>query len=1182
MKCPECRTELPGGSNFCLKCGQELGAEREPSSSIHSPDAERKRVTALFSDLSGYTYMTEKLDPEEVKEITSRIFDGIREIVKKYEGFIERFAGDGVLVLFGVPKAHEDDPIRSIHAAREIHKFVESISPLYEKRLGRDLSMHSGINTGLAVTADVNPIKGTHGVTGDAINVAARLSDLAQASEILVGQDTHRASRDLFTYKALEAVKLKGKTESIRIFQLMSARTTASAGNVWRQISSDMVGRDRPLSKLELQVLKAVNGEGSVVNVVGEAGIGKSRLIAELKKRDVMKRVTLLEGRAISIGKNLSFYPIIELLKQWAAIADDDSEARAFDKLQRAIRVVHPKETNEILPFVATLMGMKLTGRHAERVKGLEGEGLEKLILKNVRELIIQGCELRPTVFVIEDLHWADASSFKLLESLYRLTERYGIVFINVFRPGYLGNEYRGFAELAENLNGHFLEIVIQPLSDGDSKALINNMLEISWLPYSLKTQIIERTGGNPFFVEEVVRSLIDGGALVRKTVGFEVTDKIDSVVIPQTITGVLMARVDRLEESTRELVKVASVIGRSFLDRILRDIADAIEDIDDRLAYLKDIQLIRERTRMREVEYLFNHALAQEAVYESILIQQRKALHLRVARSIEKTFKQRIHEFYGMLAYHYSKGEDLEKAEEYLIKAGEESLRSSASIEALNYYQDGLKLYLRKYRGAADPDKIALFEKNIAIALFNRGRYAKAIGYFDSVLDKLERNESNMKIPRAFKLLYYISSLIKHLYLPLKHSKKMPNEKDIETLDLYYRKAISLVYLDSDRCFLEFLGALVKLNKFDIGKLENGARIWMSASGLFSWTGISFRLSKKILEYTKTAVKNNAKDLFYYDLFELLHNFFTGNWGDINNYDENLLDLNLKKGEFWHASTYLVFHGFINIDQGNLKQTKVMINKLSDIWKIYGNENAREYEDSLKIKLLVKFRKFFDAYDQINSGILFQSKTGREMTILLYIGYKAMVEFYREDYDKAKLSLQEAKEIVSKNANIPPSYVSSYLISRSLLDIYQLEKAIDAKDDNNMILYKKKALESCAKLVKNSNKNACDITKSFRLMGLYYWLTSNYNKSIIYWKNSIKESNRIGARIEAARTYMEIGKRFTEKDTCFTELNGIGAKDYLEKARLIFQDIDLQWDLNELDKISIYHHISDNSLELA
>jgi len=390
MKCPICQFEVPEVSNFCSKCGSKLQLpEQTPLSNFSQPqshnpksgaekifssqsaiEGERKRLTVLFSDLAGYTAMTERIDPEEVKGIMSRIFRKIQQVVTKYEGVVERFFGDEVMILFGVPKAHEDDPARAIRVAMEIHSLIKNMNPQFEDRIGQPLGMHIGINTGLVVTGDEYIGKDRHGLTGDTINLASRLTSLARTGETMVGSDTYHAAEEYFTFESLKPVKVKGKKEPVNVYQVISpstqkARTAVGAG---RRVYSEMVGRDKEFDKLELQLVKAINGEGSVVNIIGEAGIGKSRLFSEFRSSRAMKRATLLEGRAISIGRNLSFHPIIDLLKHWAKISEDDSEAASLGKLETAIRNICRQGADDIFPFVSTLMGMKLSGRYAERI----------------------------------------------------------------------------------------------------------------------------------------------------------------------------------------------------------------------------------------------------------------------------------------------------------------------------------------------------------------------------------------------------------------------------------------------------------------------------------------------------------------------------------------------------------------------------------------------------------------------------------------------------------------------------------------------------------------------------------------------------------------------------------------------------------------------------------------------
>jgi class 3 adenylate cyclase/tetratricopeptide (TPR) repeat protein len=1196
MKCPKCHFENPKGAKFCNECGQYIASPHVTPPPILPVDekfakiqrylphgladkilserdkieGERKQVTVMFCDMAGFTPLVERHGAEKAYIIMDEVYEILIHKVHDFEGTVNEMTGDGIMALFGAPIAIEDAPQRALWSALSIHREIAKFNEA--KTEFAPIRMRIGIHTGPVVVGSLgNDLRVEFKAVGDTVNLASRVEGLAEPGTTYVTQKTFQLTRRTFKFEIIGKKIIKGREKAIPVYKVLS-----DAEGVYRphpgserMIDVEMVGRNHELDRLEHQVMKAINGEGSVVNIIGEAGVGKSRLVAELKKREIIKQVTLFEGRAISIGRNLCFYPLIDILKQWARIREDDDELAAFKKLENAVRRLCPDKVDDILPFVATLMVMKLPARCRERVSSLEGEALEKLILKNIKELIIKATELTPLVIIVDDLHWADLSSIAFLESLFRLTETQRILFINVFRPGYRETGDRIVLSLKQRLPLHYIELMLEPLDEFLSEILVNNMLKTKTLPNAARVQVVKRASGNPFFLEEVVRSFIDQGVVILRHGVFEVTDKIETVVIPHTINDLLTARIDRLDEKTRHLVKVASVIGRSFFYRILTEVAQTIDDIDNRLSYLKEVQLIRERKRMKELEYLFKHALAQEVAYESILQHKRKELHLCVADSIEKVFSLKLHEFYGMLAYHYSKAESPQKTEKYLIKAGEEALRSSASSEALNYYQEGLKLYRRKYGGDADPQKLSKFEKNIALALFNKGQYATAIDYFDSVLERLGAGSSKSRIVTGFRLFSGLLNLIRNHYLPSINSNRIPDDRDDEILDLYYRKAIALVFLDSEKCFVEFLGALKRLNKFDITKVKNGVRMQMSASGLFSWTGISFNLSRKILDNSKKAVdKTDIKDLLYYDLFELLYNFFTGNWESIKKYDQNLLDCNLRIGEFWHVSTYIIFHGFASIDQGAFQESKMMISKLTEIWQTYENETAREYRDSLKIKLLVKFRNLDDAQKEADTAIAFQRQTGREMAILLYLGFRAMIEFYQSKIDQAKMSLLEAQDLAIKKSHIPPSYISSCLTSRFLLDLYFLEQALLSKNKHHISKLRKKAHKSGKYALKNSHKNACDRPEILRLWGIYCWLADSHAKAIRYWRKSMEEGMRMGARIELARTYMEIGKRLPEKGIGLADLNGIRPQEYLEKARTLFMEMELHWDLKKLQKM--------------
>ncbi|MBC2713945.1 MAG: AAA family ATPase [Desulfobacteraceae bacterium] len=1191
MKCPKCEHDNREEARFCDWCAYPLQAqEQAPPIDFTQPhsytpkfladkilttrsamEGERKRVTVLFADVAGFTSMSEKLDPEQVHQIMDGCFKILMEQIHNHQGTINQFTGDGVMALFGAPLALEDHAQDACQAALAIQSAIKKYSEELQKKFGFEFKMRIGLNSGPVIVGSIgDDLRMDYTAIGDTTNLAARMESMAAPGTILVSPVTYKRVSQQFDFNPLGEAKVKGKEVPLDVYELIKAKVDRPRLGLERQIYSEMVGRDNDLNKLELQVNKASSGEGSIVNIIGEAGIGKSRLIAELRNSSVMKRITLLEGRAISIGRNLSFHPIINLLKHWSRIKEDDNSSTAISKLETAIRSVCPEDTDEIFAFVATLMGMKLSGRHAERLKGIEGEGLEKLILKNVKDLIIKSTELTPLVIVTEDLHWADTSSIELLESLFTLAETQRILFINVFRPNHPETGDRIVETIKEKLPVYYVEVNLKPLNEQMSETLINNMLNIRGLQLAVVDQIILRSGGNPFFIEEVVRSFIDEGAVVKTNGEFEVTDKIEKMVIPHTINDVLMARIDRLDDNTRGLVRVASVIGRSFFYRILIEVAKTVDGIDNRLSYLKQIELIRERQRMEELEYLFKHALAQEAAYDSILHQKQKEIHLQVARSIEKVFNERLHEFYGMLALHYSKGEDYEKAEHYLVKAGEEAIRSSASSEAVQYYQEALSLYLKKYRNDADPQKVAMMESNIALSLHNRGQFFEAGEFFDKTIAYYGEKSPKHMIPMALKFTVCFSHFLISLYFPALKFKRMPDTKDVEVLNLFYKKLSALAITDPKRFFIESFYFLRRLSNFDLTKVENGVGMYGGASATFAWPGVSFRLSRKVLDFAKSkADKGDVKFKINYNMVVSLYGFVTGNWNLAKEYDEDLVNQSLRIGQMEITSIYNIFHGFINIDQGRFHVVQTIVDKLSEMAEVYENVFSRAHKYEVNLKLLLKQRKLHSILDEIEEGINFGHKIGMKIYVFVYLLYKARVQILLNNIDGAEesLSLSYAREYQA--AALPLPYYHGYLLlTQFILNLHRLEAMSVTGDKSQIKKIQNDAIKFGKKAIKKSRKATSERTETLKLMGTYYWLIGKQKKALKWWNKSIKEGERLGARLELSRTYFEVGKRLLEPNSKYKELNNITAEEYLEKARTLFEEMELQWDLDELDKV--------------
>jgi class 3 adenylate cyclase/tetratricopeptide (TPR) repeat protein len=738
MKCPKCQTQNPETRKFCQECGAKLilvcphchfdnlptdkfcgecGKSLAPAgkeSTTSEPEGERKYVTAMFSDLSGYTAISEKLDPEELKQIMSRIFGEIAQVVTKYEGFIEKFVGDAVIAFFGVPKTHEDDPIRAIRVAREIHELIDAISPEVEKKMGKSISMHTGINTGLVVTGEVSTEKGTHGLAGDAINVASRLSGLAKAGEILVGHDTYRQAEGYYTFEALEPMAIKGKDEPVQAYRVISPKMKPTTIHRLSGLRSLLIGRKVELDALKEAVENLRKGKGRVFSICGDAGTGKSRLIEEFKSTLNLNEIQWLEGHAYAYSQNIPYFPLIDLLNRVFQIEEGDPQGKVKEKIESGIGQLAGR-SEDIIPIVGSLYSL-----HYPEAEDVSPEFWRSRLQEVIQIIFSALAKHAPTVFFLEDLHWADPSFIDLLRQALLQIQQPAIVLCG-YRPTFslfTTQQLSGLGKLYE-------EIRLQDLSLSEAQAMLESLLKTETIPSDLKRFVRDKAEGNPFYLEELVNSLIESETLLRDNGSWKITRPITESDISSTINGLIAGRLDRLEKETKRILQEASVIGRAFLYEILKRATELGDRIDPGLNALERLDLIRTRTIQPDLEYMFKHPLTQEVVYNGLLKKERQAVHERIGLVMEELFCERLSEFYETLAFHFKRGQSLQKAVDYLMKSGEKSLRRYAVEESHQYYQEAFDL-LKNKPAMTDEDRRLLIDLLIkwALVFYYRGDF--------------------------------------------------------------------------------------------------------------------------------------------------------------------------------------------------------------------------------------------------------------------------------------------------------------------------------------------------------------------------------------------------------------------------------------------------------------------------
>jgi class 3 adenylate cyclase/tetratricopeptide (TPR) repeat protein len=702
LECPNCKAKIPPDRKFCGECGHRLTEPpavpvvdfSEPQSytpkfladkiltSRSSIEGERKRVTVFFADVADYTALAEKRDPEEVHQIMDGCFKILMDEIHRYEGTINQFTGDGVMALFGAPLAHEDHAQRACHAALSTHRALAEYGEKIEKEYGVEFKLRIGLNSGPVIVGSIgDDLRMDYTAVGDTTNLAARMESMAAPGTALATAHTHRLAKDFFKFEPLGQVQVKGKQQPVEAFTLLEiaqveTRIEASAARGLTKL----VGRGREMATLKESFDKARSGSGQVVGVVGEAGVGKSRLLIELKNMLAGEEYTYLEGQCLHYGGSMAYLPLLDVLRSYFEIKEDDREYIIKKKISEKILHLDERLSGN-LSCLHEILSLKVE----DGVYLQLDPGVKKMrTFEAIRDLLVCESEKKPLVLAIEDLQWIDSISQEFLSYLIDWLSGSRFLLILLYRPEYTHSW---------GSKSYYSKIGVDQLSTRSGAQLVQNILAGGEVLPQLKELILNRAGGNPLFVEELTHSLVENGSIQKKDHQYVLTREASEIEVPDSIQGIIAARIDRVEDNLKRIMQVASVIGREFAYRILQTITGMREELKSSLINLQGLEFIYEKRLFPELEYIFKHALTQEVAYKSLLQKRRKEIHEKIGSAIEGLYPDRLEEYYELLAYHYVRSDNKDKAVRYLDLANQKTARLYAVEDAKSYFDKAMKL---------------------------------------------------------------------------------------------------------------------------------------------------------------------------------------------------------------------------------------------------------------------------------------------------------------------------------------------------------------------------------------------------------------------------------------------------------------------------------------------------------
>ncbi len=761
MRCPHCGNFNPDSLRYCISCNALLSIPTEPKANLsseqelvavkeslqrlrryvppviaesvlHDPErlhGQRREVTVLFADAVNFTRLAAALDAELVFKLINDLLSRLVACIHRYDGVVDKFTGDGLMAIFGAPLAHENDPELAVRAAQEMQHEALLFAPTAHAKLGANLQIRIGIHSGLAIAGVLGTQQqAAYTVIGETVNLAARIESAARPGHILVSSRLHQQTKALFHYQDMGTVQLKGLDEPIPVYEVVADRAEPLSVRGVAGVTSIFLGHDQELAELLTLLQHFIKDQrGRVVTIQGEAGMGKSRLVSEWLSHSSPDELTIWQGRGLPYAQGVSYGIFRSLLQQ---VIRNRERGSFWD-----IGISTP-----LRPFLRQLAGQPMDPDEMAVFQYLEPERVKQLTALAFREWLLYEVSLQPVALILDDFHWADDLSHDLLKSLLPLLENSPILLCLIKRPDPECTFTLEIPQRSTPETGALqLTINITPLNPTHSRALLNHLVNLDTLPETTISTILTRAEGNPFYIEEFVRMLIEKEILQFGDTRWEITSPmaLQDLDVPTNLQGLMMTRVDRLPENLQHLLRSAAVIGLQFTAQLLEEIErrqDHNPNVRPYLQQLVDLGILVDRPEAGEGTYAFRHILTQETLYSNLLRSQRPGLHKLVAECLESLTGQDLNNQIEILALHYNRAYVKDKALHYSLLAGERARQRFSNREAIDYYSQVLQLsqHITDHEQQRWQAAIGLGEVQQLI-----GEYEESISSYRSALDE-------------------------------------------------------------------------------------------------------------------------------------------------------------------------------------------------------------------------------------------------------------------------------------------------------------------------------------------------------------------------------------------------------------------------------------------------------------